>query len=328
MSTTHMATASAPYMPSSDAMDRQSCGVTKSRKTASTGGGRAWSEDEEVYLLQTRLQKMPYKHIAAHLKKTELACRLHYHQLSHGSNRRKRAASCSSGSSVDHWPNMPTTLPSPARESVSRSVSPLSGYVPSSNKYVQLPSIVGAEAQPRLPAILPKPPSMALPRPTGPSHDHHSPVVNSNIPHHSLFQHSPAHHHSGPPLRLDCSALPPPSTSTHTPTHVDLSRLHDIYSAHRVSFWAAIAHEYGPNTSPVALEQAWKTGTCCTLSASAPITPVSSPDHNQRSSHTKFQDKTRIASILGIDADPRTARDRDIVRRMEEERFGVMAQAA
>lgn len=33
---------------------------------------------------------MPYKHIAAYLKKTELACRLHYHQLSHGSNRRKR----------------------------------------------------------------------------------------------------------------------------------------------------------------------------------------------------------------------------------------------
>lgn len=39
---------------------------------------------QENYLLQTRMQKMPYKHIAAHLKKTELACRLHYHQLSHG----------------------------------------------------------------------------------------------------------------------------------------------------------------------------------------------------------------------------------------------------
>jgi hypothetical protein len=42
---------------------------------------------------------MPYKHIAAHLKKTELACRLHYHQLSHGSHRRKRTGSISSSNS-------------------------------------------------------------------------------------------------------------------------------------------------------------------------------------------------------------------------------------
>ena len=104
--TMHMQAPAVPYTPNSDAMDRHEYGITKHRKTASTGGGRAWSEDEvcepscynwivmlthvqEVYLLQTRLQKMPYKHIAAHLKKTELACRLHYHQLSHGSHRRK-----------------------------------------------------------------------------------------------------------------------------------------------------------------------------------------------------------------------------------------------
>jgi hypothetical protein len=54
---------------------------------------------QENYLLQTRMQKMPYKHIAAHLKKTELACRLHYHQLSHGSHRRKRTGSVSSSNS-------------------------------------------------------------------------------------------------------------------------------------------------------------------------------------------------------------------------------------
>lgn len=42
---------------------------------------------------------MPYKHIAAHLKKTELACRLHYHQLSHGSHRRRRNSSVSSTAS-------------------------------------------------------------------------------------------------------------------------------------------------------------------------------------------------------------------------------------
>ncbi|KAF2144035.1 uncharacterized protein K452DRAFT_296294 [Aplosporella prunicola CBS 121167] len=62
----------------------------------STGGNRSWTEEEEAYLLQTRQQKMPYKHIAQQLNKTELACRLHYHQLSHGSHRRRRNASVSS----------------------------------------------------------------------------------------------------------------------------------------------------------------------------------------------------------------------------------------
>ncbi|KFX99509.1 hypothetical protein O988_03810, partial [Pseudogymnoascus sp. VKM F-3808] len=100
--------------PPSDFLDRHEYGVTKNRtKPASTGGGRAWSEEEEVYLLQTRLQKMPYKHIAAHLKKTELACRLHYHQLSHGSNRRKRTASMSSTASTACLSPPPPSIPSP-----------------------------------------------------------------------------------------------------------------------------------------------------------------------------------------------------------------------
>lgn len=43
---------------------------------------------------------MPYKHIAAHLQKTELACRLHYHQLSFGTQRRRRTLSVSSTRSI------------------------------------------------------------------------------------------------------------------------------------------------------------------------------------------------------------------------------------
>jgi len=34
------------YHPTSDALDRHDYGITKNRKLASTGGGRAWSEDE------------------------------------------------------------------------------------------------------------------------------------------------------------------------------------------------------------------------------------------------------------------------------------------
>jgi hypothetical protein len=37
---------SAPYTPTSDAMDRHEYGVSKTQKLSSTGGGRAWSEDE------------------------------------------------------------------------------------------------------------------------------------------------------------------------------------------------------------------------------------------------------------------------------------------
>src|ERR1700712_1220687 len=88
---------------------------------------------------------MPYKHIASHLKKTELACRLHYHQLSHGSNRRKRTNSmASSDGSYDRSPIMgtPSTMPSPIHEyAVMHSMTPSSySYSPVSPQMIQLPS--------------------------------------------------------------------------------------------------------------------------------------------------------------------------------------------
>lgn len=44
--TTQMNPPPTGYIPTSDAMDRHEYGVSKNRKAASTGGGRAWSEDE------------------------------------------------------------------------------------------------------------------------------------------------------------------------------------------------------------------------------------------------------------------------------------------
>jgi hypothetical protein len=41
-----MAQVSAPYIPARDSMDRHDYGITKSRKASSTGGGRAWSDEE------------------------------------------------------------------------------------------------------------------------------------------------------------------------------------------------------------------------------------------------------------------------------------------
>ncbi|KAI8961061.1 hypothetical protein F5Y11DRAFT_245169 [Daldinia sp. FL1419] len=315
-----------PYTPTSDVLDRHEYGVTKNRKlTASTGGGRAWSEDEEVYLLQTRLQKMPYKHIAAHLKKTELACRLHYHQLSHGSNRRKRTTSISSGSSTGHSPILPATIPSPIQEVPRDNSSPVgaTGNEPDSPGYatsVQLPSIItNVGTSPRLPAILPKPSTIALP-----STAHSAPCgysvsgpdsTRSLAP--SPFP-QPASVNQVPVLRLDCS-LPPPSA------HVDIPRLQSIYAAHRSSFWTAIASEYGSGISPIVLEQAWKASVFA-MGGQTPITPVTSP--NDREIIYEKHDKTRISAILGIDANPRSPKERELVRRLEEERsVGVAAGA-
>ncbi|KAI9159040.1 hypothetical protein HJFPF1_07047 [Paramyrothecium foliicola] len=355
MSPPHIAPMQAVYTPVSDVHDRHDAGVSKSRKAASTGGGRAWSEDEEMYLLQTRMQKMPYKHIAAHLKKTELACRLHYHQLSHGSNRRKRTASCSSGS--DGSPVIPASVPSPGRELSARSMSPpgssgsygvvsaaavshhhLAHHVaaPQANHPVHLPSILSADSSPKLPAILPKPVSMELHRGSSP-HAYPTPSVerHTSLPP-ANFHPTPTHQQPGtPPLRLDCSALPPPSTLGHTAAHVDLNRLHHIYSSHRNSFWATIANEYGPSASPSSLEHAWKTGACCNPQRGAarsgsPITPIASPGNTNADADSYSRsslDKTRISSILGFDTDRRSACDRDMVRRMDEQRFSVPTTA-
>lgn len=39
-----------PYTLTSDAVNRHGYGVTKGKKTTSTGGGRAWTEEEVCYV--------------------------------------------------------------------------------------------------------------------------------------------------------------------------------------------------------------------------------------------------------------------------------------
>ncbi|UNI22928.1 hypothetical protein JDV02_008772 [Purpureocillium takamizusanense] len=316
MSRTQMISVHSRYSPVGDGVRRHDGGgVTKAKKAALTGSGRAWREDEEAYLLQTRLQKMPYKHIAAHLNKTELACRLHYHQLSHGSTRRKRTASCSSGSS-DPVSCQQVFSGSPVQKNKSRSLSPsqavVGAYLPmaaNGANDVQLPSIMMVDSPPRLPAILPKPESMGFPRPSESPRGY--PIIMADAPREQSLPGPPppppvnlpsqgfGHGYAPGLLRLDCAGMPaaPSATSSaaaaHTAAHVDLSRLHSIYEAHRNGFWAAIADEYGRSTSPAALEHAWKTGSCCPQRGGNPMTPVDSPDRD------RVREKTRISSILG-----------------------------
>lgn len=295
---------------------------------------------------------MPYKHIAAHLKKTELACRLHYHQLSHGSNRRKRTTSMSSSSSSNgHSPLMQASIPSPIHESPSRSVSPPGSVIsyghPVSPGSVQLPSImnasVGSSSSPRLPAILPKPAGMTLALSASrynslQEHQQHSapllPSASFSAAVHAQtaapsMASAPNGGSAMAPLRLDCSALPAPS-SAGAAQPVDMGRLQAVYGAHRNSFWSAVAADYGNGAHPVVLEQAWRTGSAGNTgpssshcyAAQTPITPIGSPD--ERDMYGKqCQDKTRISAILGIDANPRSPKEREMVRRMEEERVMV-----
>lgn len=313
MNTAHVAT---PTYTCVDATSRHEYGVQKNRKQTSTGGGRAWSEDEEVYLLQTRLQKMPYKHIAAHLKKTELACRLHYHQLSHGSNRRKRTNSVTSSStgSAAHSPVMAHSMPSPISEhDVLPPVSPPTyTYTPHSPVHVQLPSastLLNRSAS-NSPSRTLSHPVAILPKPSPPRRALSDSAANA-------------------PLRLDCNI----EAGQVAVNNVDKDRLRSIYEAHRISFWGVIAAEYGPGASPLLLEETWKRG----IATNAPPTPCVSPDNAMHSGPyhgytmqpihrlpTPNQDTktsaTSISALLGIDASPRSPKEREMIKRMEERR--------
>ncbi|KAH6679478.1 hypothetical protein B0J14DRAFT_298295 [Halenospora varia] len=314
----HVATSN--YSPI-DAVNRHDYGVQKNRKPASTGGGRAWSEDEEVYLLQTRLQKMPYKHIAAHLKKTELACRLHYHQLSHGSNRRKRTnsvTSSSAGSSV-HSPVLQTSMPSPISESAAmQPASPATyTYSPQSPQNVQLPSAS---------TLLPRSGSNSPPR----NLSHPIAILPKPSPPRRALSDSAAN----PPLRLDCGVVSQPMNFS----SVDKERLRHIYDAHRASFWGVIAAEYGQGASAYLLEETWKRS----IITNAPPTPCISPDtHTASAGGYQYNTKpmqqlptpvqenknsaTSISALLGIDASPRSPKERELIKRMEESRDVIMA---
>lgn len=223
-------------------MDSQSPNTSslRARKMSSAGGNRSWSEEEENYLLQTRMQKMPYKHIAAHLKKTELACRLHYHQLSHGSHRRKRTSSVSSSTSCSSAGQSPAYSMAVDHDDYSQSSrhgSPMS-YAGGS-PHIRASSVTASPNRNQHKILLPKP------RPLTPR--------DSPEPHNSL--------------RINTEVA-------HQPKVVDTERLRAIYEARRQQFWATIAADYGTDVSPAQLEEIWRSGS----NAVRPPTPDASPD--------------------------------------------------
>ncbi|KAF8462520.1 hypothetical protein BDZ91DRAFT_332201 [Kalaharituber pfeilii] len=196
--------------------------VPKGRKGSAAGGGKAWTEEEEVYLLQMRLQKVAYKKIAAHLDKTELACRLHYHQLSHGGNRRKRTNSLSSNSS-DKSASSPVQTPSGADSSRQRSptlsrLSPISSTGAIQKLQSNTPSKIKGKP------LLPKPADGSTPS----------------------RKQSPA---KSKQLRVNCET-----------GSIDREKLQRIVETHRKQFWVNVADQYGGPFSPEYLEQCWANG--------------------------------------------------------------------
>jgi hypothetical protein len=195
---------------------------------------------QENYLLQTRMQKMPYKHIAAHLKKTELACRLHFHQLSHGSHRRKRNSSVSSATSCSSTGTNPAYAMAVDHDGYSQSSRHSSPMSYNGSPHIRANSISSTSpgrAQHKI--LLPKPRTLT---PRGSPEPYNALRINTEV--------------------------------AHQPKVVDTDRLRAIYEARRQQFWATVAADYGADVSPAQLEEIWRNGS----SAVRPPTPDASPD--------------------------------------------------
>ncbi|KAL8681351.1 MAG: hypothetical protein Q9186_002560 [Xanthomendoza sp. 1 TL-2023] len=253
--------------PSSTSREFESPSNKNHRKSISTGGGRAWSQEEaryfflpktttltilqENYLIETRMHKMPYKHIATTLKKTELACRLHYHQLSFGSKRRRRTASVTSFASHADSPITPSEgrrreIPQQSLPSLSSLATPIETPNETAQDMFKSP-------QSHIP-ILPKP----IPSRPAPASTRGLRLITEGI---EQYEKKPI---------------------------IDHARLDKIYDAHRLHFWSMIARSYGGNLSPAVLEQAW----CKAHSiegSNLPPTPTASPDESSKP----------VSSVLG-----------------------------
>jgi len=179
-----------------------------------------------MYLLRTRNDKMPYKHIAAHLHKTELACRLHYHQMAYGNARRKRTISISSAGSSPRL-NARSGLCSvtPIQESPTRSCRNISPPSPPR-------SVVDGPVYKRSRQDLHQfdPSDRASGGPTG--------VGQKTL--------LPAPADLNRSLRLDTTFVTPRPVCQNEHDKIDFARLCALYRDRRQGFWSSIASQYSP----------------------------------------------------------------------------------
>ena len=229
---------------------------------------------------------MPYKQIAAQLKKTELACRLHYHQLAHGSHRRRRTSSVCSTSST----RSADVALSMSRYHVNHEYAPIT---PAHSPRLGSPinTFQGASPANRFNAVN-----------GSPAHVHSSSKILLPKPHllkqSALRSATPELINSGVvggPLRINTAdAVLTRGASYSVPPQpgrkVNVEKLRAIYESRRQAFWAEIAAEYGTDVSAAELEHVWRYGT----HVSRPPTPDDSPDSNVGS----------VASVVSTDKAP------------------------
>jgi len=190
-----------------------------------------------------RLERVAYKKIATHLDKTELACRLHYHQLSHGGNRRKRNNSVSSTSS-----NTPAGSPA---TSPSVPLSTTKPFIASSFSPVNAAGAIQKSASPSnsLPKIKGKP---LLPKPAD--------AATSGAGAISTPRRQNAK--GGKPLRVHCN-----------PDSIDKEKLKRLVKQNEHKFWEMIAAQYGEPIDGEYLRTIWRKG----FGSETPPTPAISP---------------------------------------------------
>ncbi len=160
---------------------------------------------------------MPYKHIATQLKKTVLACRLHYHQLSFV-NKSRRQPSMSPYERQSAPPPEKVRCETPAPQKQLPAFSPPSSP-PDNIEYSSSEALK-----------TPKNHKTLLPRPI-----------------------SSLRRGKSQPLRL-VTEMNHLNEEKH---FVDIARLDQIYDEHRLHFWSTIARSYGSNLSLATLEEAW-----------------------------------------------------------------------
>lgn len=197
---------------------------------------------QEMYLIENRLRKVPYKCIAAHLHKTDLACRLHYYQLGSANSRQDRTLSMSSTSVASQSADS-THLPSTT--AMRRHSSPgVTSDSPGRGRSTSVETVSTVSPPPH-------PDVTILPKPVSTPHQREN------------------------PLRLHTTDLSA-SQQRATPK-IDEVRLRQAYRSVYPHFWALVAHDYGSDVTPATLEEAWCNMKSTVTGIDPPPTPCVSP---------------------------------------------------
>ncbi|ETN37600.1 uncharacterized protein HMPREF1541_07222 [Cyphellophora europaea CBS 101466] len=182
---------------------------------------RSWTEEEENVLLDGRERRIPYRRLAFELGKTELACRLHYHQLTVVKTRQvhdayMRATPRQSTSPPTQYPHSPEiTNPSTAGSPISqqRTLPSINRWFDDSDHHrsSSLPTPTGSRcSSPQCEHDGPRPWAIVTP-PTPPSSHLLSPFVpaRSSLIHPSLGGHHRTCSYPPPKIRIGGLSCPP-----------------------------------------------------------------------------------------------------------------------